>query len=247
MKTYYCIPRCTGCGGGRWPTAILVRLGVGGGVGCWWEGCFFGLLCPFIISHIVSSLCSHFLSQSQYLSFFWFSYISATFSFPPSVCVILPLACPLPSYAGSHLQHMPAPVGSSITIYEAARSTGMTCMLFCVVLDIACIMCDIYCVPLALSFFLVADESNVGSLVGQKNSECLIYFSLTHQSATLLSLVVSFGLTIQQVHTGKKINRMCEDSCYSQIFFLILYSLHLPFFLFFLPWLTELSCAALSV
>lgn len=78
-------------------------------------------------------------------------------------------------------------------------------MLFCVVLDIACIMCDIYCVPLALSFFLVADESNVGSLVGQKNSECSIYFSLTHQSATLLSLVVSFGLTIQQqVHTGKK-------------------------------------------
>lgn len=77
-------------------------------------------------------------------------------------------------------------------------------MLFCVVLDIACIMCDIYGVPLALSFFLVADESNVGSLVGQKNSECSIYFSLTHQSATLLSLVVSFGLTIQQVHTGKK-------------------------------------------
>lgn len=45
----------------------------------------------------------------------------------------------------------------------------------------------------------------------------------------------------------KKMNRMCEDSCYSQIFFFILYSLRLPFFLFFLPWLTELSCAALSV
>lgn len=33
----------------------------------------------------------------------------------------------------------------------------------------------------------------------------------------------------------KKMNRMCEDSCYSQIFFFILYSLCLPFFLFFSP------------
>lgn len=141
---------------------------------------------------------------------------------------------------------MPAPVGSSITIYEAARGTGMTCMLFCVVLDIACIMCDIYCVPLALSFFLVADESNVGSLVGQKNSECSIYFSLTHQSATLLSLVVSFGLTIQQVHTGKKWTvcvKILVILKYSSLFFIPSASL----FFFFLPWLTELSCAALSV
>lgn len=130
---------------------------------------------------------------------------------------------------------MPAPVGSSITIYEAARGTGMTCMLFCVVLDIACIMCDIYCVPLALSFFLVADESNVGSLVGQKNSECSIYFSLTHQSATLLSLVVSFGLTIQQVHTGKKWTvrvKILVILKYSSLFFIPSASL---FFFFFSP------------
>lgn len=129
---------------------------------------------------------------------------------------------------------MPAPVGSSITIYEAARGTGMTCMLFCVVLDIACIMCDIYCVPLAL--FFPSGWWKQRGITGRAEEQWvfdLFFFDPPICHTSLPCWIVKPKDTTSPHR--KKMNRMCEDSCYSQIFFFILYSLCLPFFLFFSP------------
>lgn len=68
--------------------------------------------------------------------------------------------------------YVPALVDTSIIIHKAAVERFMCCSVSQYVWHV--IMCGVYCAILCVFCILVADESNVGSLVGQRDRECLI-------------------------------------------------------------------------
>lgn len=115
------------------PQSCLVRLGVGGG---FFLFSFSSLLLFLSLSHLY--LLSFSLTSSHFLLV---SYISACFSFPLSVRLILSLTRPPLSdtSAGSHLQHVPAPVDTIITIFKAALYFSTVCVARN---DMSYLLCD---------------------------------------------------------------------------------------------------------
>lgn len=143
------------------PQSCLVRLGGGGwGVG---RGFFlFSCSSLYYFSHCLTSICCPFLAQ--YPSFLWLSYISAPFSFPPSICLILSLLVllrliVLQGIISSACHHRQIPFQPFMKpLYVSCDNVSYLTVWFS--LFSLCV--------------LVADESNMGSLVGQRNGKCLI-------------------------------------------------------------------------
>lgn len=242
MKTYYCIPRCTGCGSDRRPTAILVRLGVGGrgrGVGGR------SSLSLYYFSYCLISLFSFSLTITISRFLLVFLYFCRLFISSFSLC------------------HFASRLSSSILRRESFTTYASTSRLQYNHLwsstghwnDLRAVLCCTrYCLHNVWyllcpsgSFFFPSGWWKQRGITGRAEEQWVFDIFFFDPPICHASLVVSFGLTIQQVHAGKKWTvcvKILVILKYSSLFFIPSASF---FFLFFLPWLTELSCAALSV
>lgn len=236
MKTYYCILWCTGCGGDRRPTAILVRLGVGGrGWGVGGRAAFFwSSLSLYYFSYCLISLFSFSLTITISRFLLVFLYFCRLFISSFSLC------------------HFASRLSSSILRRESFTTYASTSRLQYNHLwsstghwnDLhAVLCCTRYCLHNVWyllcpsgSFFFPSGWWKQRGITGRAEEQWVfdIFFFDPPICHTSLPCCV-FWLNDSTSPHRKKMNRMCEDSCYSQIFFFILYSLRLPFFLFFSP------------